>query len=361
MKKKTPLYERHLKYNAKMVEFGDWLMPVYYSSIKEEHLAVRKSVGMFDVSHMGEFIVVGPDAERFIGYIVTNRSDIEPKNAFYTVMCNENGGIIDDLIVYRLSQDRFLMVVNANNIEKDFNWIRSHTGSFRVSLKNESDNFALIALQGPLAQTTLMKITANETLDLKRFGVDRFRVLDQEVLIARTGYTGEDGFEIFIDPSYADQIWEALLNAGEEAGIKPCGLGARDSLRLEMGYCLYGNDITEDTNPYEARLGWTVKLDKGDFIGKNALEKIKRAGVERKLWGFILENRSIPRHGFLIKDKDGNEIGEVTSGSFSPVLNKPIGMGYLKKEFAEDNKTIFIDIRKRTFEAKTKKPPFLNK
>lgn len=365
MAKKTPLYDTHEQLGAKLIDFGGFDMPVQYSGIKLEHEAVRNAVGMFDVSHMGEFMVTGPEALDLIQYVTTNdASKLTDGRAQYTVMCYEDGGIVDDLLVYRLAENNYMLVVNAANIDKDFAWIDSQN-SFDAELSNASDKMGLLAVQGPHSVDTLQSLTdvALDEISFYHFEVGTFTGFD-DVIISATGYTGEKGFEIYFDTNKADArtIWEAIMEAGKAHDIAPAGLGARDTLRLEMGYALYGNDISQDRNPVEAKLNWLVKHDKGNFIGKEPLQKAKENGTEQVLVGFVLsDNRSFPRHGYEICDTEGNQIGEVTSGGISITLDRGIGMGYINKEYAESNDTISIRIRKRLAEATLQRPPFIKK
>jgi len=365
MAKTTPFYEDHKKLNARIIDFGGYDMPVSYSGIKEEHRAVRNSVGMFDVSHMGEFVISGEEALPYLQYIITNdASKLTPGKALYTVMCKEGGGIVDDLLVYMLDENRYMLVVNAANIDKDFNWIASQN-NFNARLINKSEDTCLLAVQGPESLNTLQKLTDT---DLKSVSFYNFTVGSlagySNVILSATGYTGEKGFELYFDKEEAapSEIWNAILEAGKEFDIKPAGLGARDTLRLEMGLALYGNDIDETTNPYEAKLNWLVKPDKGNFIGKKELLKIKEKGVERKLTGFEMpDNKKIPRKDYEICDEKGEQIGRVTSGGLSVTLDKGIGMGYISKEYQENKNNIFVSIRKNLVEAKLVAPPFIEK
>jgi len=365
MLKRTPFYELHEQAGAKLIDFGGFEMPVQYDSIRQEHNAVRESVGMFDVSHMGEFFVSGPEALDLIQYVtVNNASKLEVGKAQYTAMCYEDGGIVDDLIVYMLDENHFMLVVNASNIEKDFKWIDDHN-NFDAELSNKSDNYCLLAVQGPNSVKTLQKLTDT---DLRNIGFYHFEMGSlagfDNIILSATGYTGEKGFEIYFDKDEVDsvEVWKAIMEAGQEFDIEPCGLGARDTLRLEMGFALYGNDITKDTNPLEGRLGWLTKLDKGEFVGRKALKKVKEDGIDRKLVGFTIDDRrSIPRKGYTILDGEDNEIGMVTSGSRSITLDKNIGMGYVTIDEAEEGNTIYIEIRNKTAEATVENPPFLEK
>ncbi|WP_138431196.1 glycine cleavage system aminomethyltransferase GcvT [Fodinibius saliphilus] len=360
---RTPFYDLHEQAGAKLINFGGFEMPVQYDSIRKEHNAVRDHVGIFDVSHMGEFFVSGEEAEQLIQYVTVNDvSKLEPGKAQYTAMCYEDGGIVDDLIVYMLEENNYMLVVNASNIEKDFNWIKEHN-TFDAELENKSDDYCLLAVQGPNSVKTLQKITDN---DLEGIGFYRFEIGSlagyDDVILSGTGYTGEKGFELYFNRNDVDpvKIWNAILESGQEFDIEPCGLGARDTLRLEKGYALYGNDITKDTHPLEARMGWLTKIDKGDFIGRDALKKVKENGLERKLVGIVIDDkRSIPRKGYAILDRDGNEIGFVTSGSRSITLGKNIGMGYVAIDHAEEENTVFVEIRNKKAEATVVKPPFV--
>lgn len=362
---KTPLYEEHKKLAARLIEFAGFEMPVQYKGIKQEHTAVREQAGLFDVSHMGEFFVNGPHALELIQKITINdASKLVPGKAQYTAMCYDDGGIVDDLLVYMLDEEDYMLVVNASNIDKDFEWIKSHN-SMGASLENQSGGYALLALQGPESVEILQKLTDVNVFDISSYSFAKGSVAGEvNVIISATGYTGEKGFELYINASQSDPaaIWAAIMETGKEHGIEAAGLGARDTLRLEMGYALYGNDITKDTNPLEAGLGWLTKFDKGHFIGKEALIKQKQAGIKRKLMGFeVTEPRNVPRTGYQISDRNGQDIGFVTSGTQSISLNKGIGMGYIKTEKAVENETININIRKKRVEAIVKKPPFLNK
>ncbi len=364
MLKTTPFHSVHEKAGAKLVEFAGYEMPVQYKGIKVEHAAVREAVGVFDVSHMGEFFISGPGALDLIQKVTVNdASKLVPGKAQYSCMCYEDGGIVDDLIVYKLfDEDQYILVVNASNIEKDLEWIKSNN-TFDAEVHDNSPDTALLAVQGPKSVETLQKLT---DLDLSDIAFYSFKMGDLaglgQVVFSATGYTGEKGFEIYFDKNTVDPeaVWNAIFEAGEEFGIEPCGLGARDTLRLEMGYALYGNDITSETHPLEARLGWITKLDKGDFIGKEVLLKKKEEGINRQLVGFVMEDeRSIPRHGYEIIDNEGNVIGEVTSGTMSITLGKGLGMGYVEKASTTDGTQIHIAIRKKAAGALVQKPPFI--
>ena len=366
MLKQTPFHSIHQKEGAKLVDFAGFEMPVQYKGIKTEHAAVRKGVGVFDVSHMGEFFISGPQALDLIQKVTANdASKLVPGKAQYSCMCYEDGGIVDDLIVYRLFEDdQYILVVNASNIEKDLAWIKSNN-SFDAEVFDNSPDTALLAVQGPKSVETLQKLT---DLDLNSIEFYSFKMGSlagiNDIVFSATGYTGEKGFELYFDKRTVDAevLWNAIFEAGGEFGIEPCGLGARDTLRLEMGYALYGNDITKETHPLEARLGWITKFDKGDFIGKEALLKKKEAGLNRQLVGFVLEDeRSIPRQGYEIVNENGDTIGEVTSGTMSITLGKGIGMGYVEKAYTAEGSTIHIAIRKKTAAAEVTKPPFIRK
>lgn len=365
MLKKTPFNREHSRLGAKLIDFGGFEMPVQYEGIRQEHSAVRDHAGLFDVSHMGEFFVSGENALSLIQQVTINDSSaLTPGKAQYSAMCYEDGGIVDDLLVYMLAKNHYMLVVNASNIEKDFNWI-SDQNKLGAELVNRSDEMALLALQGPASVEILQQLTDSEVDKIPFYTFETGSVAgENEIIISATGYTGESGFELYIDLSKSDpiQIWRALFDAGKNLNLKPAGLGARDTLRLEMGYALYGNDITRETTPLEARMGWLTKLDKESFIGKKALLKQKDDGLKRRLMGFeVTEPRSIPRSGYTIEDEEGSIIGFVTSGTQSITLNKAIGMGYLSIEKAIDGEKIYINIRNKKAEAIVVKPPFLNK
>lgn len=351
--KYTPLYEDHVKLGAKIVEFAGFYMPLQYEGIVQEVLNVRKSVGMFDVSHMGEFIAEGPDAIRFADYAVTNDfSSIPVGDVIYTAMCNEKGGFVDDLLVYKISPEKVMFVVNAANIEKDFNHLTRLSKNFDVTLKNVSDETGLIAVQGPKAQETLQSLvdTALETIGYYSFA--EANVCGIRGIVSRTGYTGEDGFELYLPASETPVVWRKLI----EIGVKPAGLGARDVLRLEAGLLLYGNDMDETVTPLEASIGWVVKFEKGEFHGKEALLKQKEEGLKRRLRGVILDSRLIPRHGMPVF-KDGKEVGYVTSGTFSPTLEKPIAFVMIDASI-KLGESVQILIRDKYVDATVVKTPF---
>lgn len=358
--KTTPFTEKHIALGAKMHEFAGYNMPIEYSGIIEEHLTVCQGVGVFDVSHMGEFWVKGPSALEFIQQVTSNNAAVlTPGKIQYTCFPNEDGGIVDDLLVYAYEPDKYMLVVNAANIEKDWNWCVSHN-TVGAELENSSDNIGQLAIQGPKAIDTLQKLTDIVLADILYY---TFKVGElagvKNVIISNTGYTGAGGFELYFYPQDAEKIWNAVFEAGEEFGIKPIGLGARDTLRLEMGFCLYGNDIDDTTSPIEAGLGWITKfVDGKNFTNRAALEKQKAEGVSRKLVGFEMIDRGIPRHGYVLTDLDGNVIGNVTSGTMSPTRKIGIGMGYVKTEFSKPGTEICLDNRGRKLKAIVVKPPF---
>ncbi len=354
--KKTPFYDIHRQLNAKIVPFAGYLMPVMYDSINAEHLRVRSKVGMFDISHMGEFTVTGPGAKDFVQKFVTNDiNKLTENQIMYTCMCYEDGGIVDDLLVYNL-KDHILLVVNGSNIDKDFAHIQKYAPN-NIELVNRSDEIALIAVQGPLSQAVLGRLTDYPLDNLKYYNADYAKIAGENLLFSRTGYTGEDGFEIYIPSSKAVKIWEPIYRIINELGGSPIGLGARDSLRLEMKFALYGNDISATTNPLEAGLGWVVKLDKGDFIGREAINRVKEQGLSRKLIGFEVDGKAFPRQHYLISH-DNRQIGEVTSGVFSPSLQKGIGMGYVEIDYSRPGSTFEVEIRGKKLPATVVKPPF---
>jgi len=356
--KNTALTQKHIALGAKMVPFAGYNMPVQYAGINVEHDTVRKGVGVFDVSHMGEFILKGDHTLDLIQRVTSNdASKLIDGKVQYSCLPNENGGIVDDLLVYRIDAKTYMLVVNASNIEKDWNWI-SKFNTFGVDMKDISDRTSLLAVQGPKAADALQSLTDIDlaSMEYYSFKKGRFAGIDN-VLVSATGYTGAGGFEIYFDNQYAEQIWDAIFKAGEPYGIKPIGLGARDTLRLEMGFCLYGNDIDDTTSPLEAGLGWITKFNK-EFTNSAALQEQKRQGVKRKLVGFEMIDRGIPRHDYEIVDAEGNVVGKVTSGTQSPSLQKAIGMGYVNTPFAKEDSEIFIKIRDNKVKAKVVKPPF---
>lgn len=358
--KKTPLYEEHVKLDAKMVPFAGFEMPVQYAGVMEEHRGVRKNAGLFDVSHMGEFEFCGPQALAFLNTLTANNvANLTDGKAQYSLLCNERGGIIDDILIYRLNGEDFLMVVNASNIEKDFEWIQKYKPRFEhVALTDVSDETCLLALQGPKAIHILKTLTAAKIDALKTFHSCVATLAGQEnCLIGRTGYTGEDGVEIFCKARQGAPLWRAILEAGKTAGLKPTGLGARDTLRLEARLSLYGHEINDETNPLEAGLSWVVKLDKEDFVGKKAIVKAKEGGLKKTIVGFKMLDKSIPRQGFSIV-ADQQTIGHVTSGTYSPTLNYGIGLGYVPLAFEKVGSKFNIDIRGNRRLAEVVEVPF---
>jgi aminomethyltransferase len=359
--KKIALNDLHEKLGGKMVPFAGYNMPVRYTSDIEEHNIVRNAVGVFDVSHMGEFLIKGPKALNLIQKVTTNdASKLTVGKAQYTCLPNERGGIVDDLLVYKVGEEEYFLVVNASNIEKDWEWISRHNTE-GAEMQNISDNISLFAVQGPKAADALQSLTK---VDLKNMGYYTFDKGEfagaPSVIISATGYTGAGGFELYVKNQYAEQVWNNIFEAGEPFGIKPIGLGARDTLRLEMGFCLYGNDITDNTSPLEAGLGWITKFTK-EFTNSENLKKQKEEGIKRKLVGFILEERGIPRSNYEILNKQDEIIGEVTSGSQSPSMNVGIGLGYVKSEYAAPGTEIYISIRNKKLKARIEKLPLLKK
>ena len=355
--KYTALHKIHEQAGAKMVEFAGYHMPVQYHSIRDEHRRVRETVGVFDVSHMGEVEISGPAALEMVQKITVNDvAALEIGQVHYTAMCYPNGGIVDDLLVYRFA-DKYLLVVNASNKDKDFQWMLDNKID-DCEIKDLSDDFTQIAVQGKKAEATLQKLTDVKLNEIKYYWFTEGELAGCPMIISRTGYTGEPGFELYFANQFAEEVWNRVFEAGAEFDIEPIGLGARDSLRLEKKMCLYGNDIDQTTNPLEAGLGWITKLDKGDFIGRDVLLKVKEEGVQRRLVAFVLDGPGFPRHGYKIY-KDGEELGEVTSGTVSPMLEKGIGLGYVKKGFTKVGTPIEIEIRKKMVPAVIIKPPFV--
>jgi len=357
--KNTALSHIHEALGAKMVPFAGYNMPVQYEGVNAEHETVRTGVGVFDVSHMGEFLLTGPNALALIQKVTSNdASTLTIGRAQYSCLPNRDGGIVDDLLVYKVKDEQYLLVVNASNIEKDWNWI-SKFNTKGVEMKNISDHVSLLAVQGPKAILALQKLTDINLSDIPYYTFKKGKFNGEEnVVISNTGYTGAGGFEIYFANEVADKMWDAIFKAGAEFGIKPIGLGARDTLRLEMGFCLYGNDINDTTSPIEAGLGWITKFTK-EFTNSKALLEQKEKGVSKKLVGFEMIDRGIPRHDYPIADANGNVIGIVTSGTQSPTLNKAIGMGYVPTAFAKADSEIFIMIRDKAIKAKVVKIPFL--
>ncbi len=357
--KKTQLSDKHESLGAKMVPFAGYLMPVRYSSDIEEHNTVRNALGIFDVSHMGEFLVSGRGALDLIQKVCSNdASKLIPGKAQYSCLPNKSGGIVDDLIVYMLDEDHYMLVVNASNIQKDWDWINSFAGD-DVDLQNISDEMSLFAVQGPKAVEAMQSLTSVNLADIPfyHFVTGEFAGVT-DVIISATGYTGAGGFELYVPNVYARKVWDAVMEAGASFGIRPIGLGARDTLRMEMGYCLYGNDIDDTTSPLEAGLGWITKFTK-DFVNAEALQKQKEEGVNRKLVGFKMEDRGIPRQGYTLENEAGEEIGTVTSGTMSPTLQQGIGLGYVSLPYAAPGTEIYVSVRNRKLKASVHKLPLI--
>jgi aminomethyltransferase len=358
--KKTPFTNLHIALGAKMHEFAGYNMPVEYSGIIDEHTTVVEAVGVFDVSHMGEFWVTGANAFEFLQKVGSNNvAALKDGSAQYTCFVNETGGIIDDYLLYRFNEEKYLMVVNASNIEKDWAWcVKQNT--MGATLENASDNIALLAVQGPKAVATLQRLTEVNLSEIPYYHfTERTFAGVENVIISNTGYTGAGGFELYFAPENGEAIWNAIFEAGAEFGIKPVGLGARDTLRLEMGFCLYGNDIDDDHSPLQAGLGWITKLvDNKPFVGREAIEKEKAEGISRKLCAFELLDKGIPRQGYEIVNENDEIIGNVTSGTMSPTLKIGIGLGYVKPEYAKADTEIFIKVRNRNLKARVVKTPF---
>jgi aminomethyltransferase len=372
MLKRTALFEEHQRLGGRLIDFGGWELPVQYSGVMDEHLACRSAAGLFDVSHMGEVTVEGKTAEAFLNYLVTNNlSKAAVGQAQYTVMCHPNGGIVDDLVIYKRGQEKFLVVVNASNSDKDFAHIQSIEKTFRarqgsscdLRVANESDRYTQIAIQGPKAAAILQKITTTDLSPIKTYRFAEGTVCGKiPAILARTGYTGEDGFEIYVPWSSGPEVWRALMEAGSAEGIKPVGLGARDTLRLEMKYPLYGNELSDETHPLDAGLAWVVKLEKMDFVGKAALVEAKSRGIARSLVGIQVTGRGIPRHGYEVYSADGaTKIGEVTSGTQAPSVKQAIGIAYVRADHAAVGTSVTVDIRGQKTEAKVVATPFLKK
>ncbi len=359
--KETPFLPIHKSLGAKIVEFGGYLMPVSYAGIIEEHRAVRNRAGLFDVSHMGEFAVTGPDAAALVQKVTTNDvSRIAKGKVQYSAMCTPAGGIIDDLLVYHLG-DSFMLVVNASNRARDLAWIEDAARGMSVEVRDISDRTALLALQGPRSHDIIGAVTGRDLSPMGYYTWTDASIAGIRAVVSRTGYTGEAGYELYFDasPASAATVWDAIIRAGTAHGLQPAGLGARDTLRLEMGFCLYGNDIDESTNPLEAGLGWITKTGKGDFIGREAILKVKETGPARKLTGFLLdEPRAVPRQHYPLS-ADGREVGEVTSGTLSPTLDRGIGLGYLPADIALPGRTVSVTIRGRSVSATTVQLPFV--
>lgn len=359
--KTTSFTHLHEKFGAKMVEFAGYNMPVIYTGINEEHEIVRKGVGVFDVSHMGEIWVKGPKAFDLVQHVTTNDvAKLVPTKAQYSCFPNGKGGIVDDLIVYHYSDQKYLLVVNASNTTKDWNWIVEQNKKFGAEIENASDNIAQLAIQGPKAIDVIQKLTKVNLSEIEFYTFRVGNILDvEDVIISATGYTGAGGFELYMYNKDAEKIWNAIFEAGKEFDIKPIGLGARDTLRLEMGYCLYGNDIDDTTSPIEAGLGWITKFEVGnDFIDRPILENHKKNGTSRTLVGFEMIDKGVPRHEYEITDENGNKIGFVTSGTMSPMLKKGIGMGYVPTSCKKIGSIIYIKVRDKLLKAEVVKLPF---
>jgi aminomethyltransferase len=357
--KTTPLFDIHKELGGKLVPFAGWQMPIQFQGVIPEHQCVREGVGIFDVSHMGEIEIQGPSAKSLIQKLMTNDIDsMHDNQALYTLMCLENGGVVDDLLVHRFSEDHYFLCVNASNAEKDFQWILKNAGSFDATVRNTSQETAQLAIQGKHSEALLQKLCDTPLSEIRYYHFKKEKIHNFAGIIARTGYTGEDGFEVYVDAGHADPLFRAILDAGKEFDLKPIGLGARDTLRLEMGYALYGNEINEESRPLEAGLGWVIKLGKDEFIGQAELKKQKDEGNRRKLVGVRLLDRGVPRPHYRVL-KNGAPVGELTSGTFSPSLNTGIGLCYVSPECAEPGTKLEVEIRKLSVPAEVVKPPFL--
>lgn len=360
--KKTKLYDTHIRYGGKIIDFAGWILPVQYEGIIEEHHAVRNNAGLFDVSHMGEVDVKGKDAFNYVQNLVTNDISVLTDNqVIYTLMCYENGGVVDDLLVYKFTEEHYYLVINAGNIDKDYDWMLKNVGSYEVQLENISKEISEVALQGPKAQEILQTLTDTNLEDIKFFHCNRNVVIDGvKCLVSRTGYTGEDGFEIYAENQYIEKLWDKIIEAGKPFGIKPAALGCRDTLRFEAALPLYGHEISAEITPLEAGLGFFVKLSKENFIGKDALVKQKEQGLKRKLVGFEMKERGIPRHGYEVT-ADGKNIGFVTTGYMSPTLKKNIGLALVASEYADLGTEINIVIRNKAVKAEVISKKFYTK
>ena len=355
--KKTVLFDKHIRLGAKMVDFAGFKMPISYTSVTGEHIHVREKVGIFDVSHMGEFEILGKNSTQFIQFICSNDiMKLKPGKAQYNCLVNSDGGIIDDLIVYRIDEEKYLLVVNASNIEKDLNWIKSLNKEYNCSINNISDTTSLLAVQGPMAELLCTRLTEEDLGSLNNYSfiLGNFAGID-DVIISRTGYTGSGGFELYIDNKNVEHIWDKLFSY-EDIEVKPVGLAARDTLRIEMGYCLYGNEIDELVTPIEANLGWITKIET-NFIGSKSINKQIENGIKKKLVGFTVKGKGIPRKGYEIFDKSENLIGKVTSGTFSPILKKGIGLAFIENNFSLEK--IYLKIRNNFIEIEIVKTPFI--
>lgn len=360
--KKTPLYDTHVDLGAKMTEFGGWLMPVQYSGIIEEHNHVRESAGIFDVSHMGEIMITGEDSLEYADFLLTNDlSELEPGSIAYSPMCYPDGGCVDDVLAYRLSEKKMLIVVNASNIDKDYEWMMSNTGRFDVTVDNLSEQYAQIAIQGPEAQRILGLVADTDLTEIGFFKFhENVKIAGVPALVSRTGYTGEDGFEIYLNPLKAEKVFRTLLEKGGDR-IKACGLGARDTLRLESCLPLYGNELSSDITPLQAGLKFFVKFGEKDFMGKKALVEENEKGPDRKIAAFEMEDKGIARHGYEVFNEKGEKIGHVTSGSPSPTLSKNIGLALVDSAYAKSGNAIMIEMRRKKARAITVKKPFYKK
>ncbi len=365
--KKTAFYETHKKMGAKMVEFGGWMMPVSYSGVLKEHRAVREKAGLFDVSHMGEILVEGPEALRFLQHLTCNDvSRMELGQCQYNLLMRPTGGVVDDVIVHKLSDEKYFICVNASNADKDFQWLLDHQEDFKIILKNQSDEYGQIALQGPVAQKILQPFVPQDLSHLKSFHFWQTECVfpagtsSSPVLIARTGYTGENGFEIYCSQKEVSQLWDALVQVGSEFGLLPCGLGCRDTLRLEMGYPLYGHELSDDITPLEAALGWVVKLEKGEFLGRGILQKQKQEGVLKKRVGFVMKEEGIAREQYPIYAVP-ERVGWVCSGTYSPSLDKSIGCGYVPPDLSKSATQWHVEIRGKKKLAEVVPMPFYKK
>jgi len=357
--KKTPLYDQHVALGAKMVPFAGYEMPVQYAGVSHEHHVVRQKVGMFDVSHMGEFWVNGAEATAFLNSVTSNDvAKLTPGKVQYSCLPNTTGGIVDDLLVYCVNDTTYMLVVNASNMAKDWSWLQQYAGNFDVTMTDVSEDTALLAVQGPLAAQALQSLTDLNlgSMTYYTFGIGSFAGVPN-VVVSATGYTGAGGFEIYVPNAHAAAAWDAIIAAGAPFGLEPIGLGARDTLRLEMGFCLYGNDIDDTTSPIEAGLGWITKFTK-EFTNSAALKAQKEAGVARKLVGIKLLERGVPRHGYPIVDADGNAVGEVTSGTMAPSLNEAIGMAYVPTASAAPGSIVLVEIRGKALKAEVVSLPF---
>ena len=358
--KKIALNDTHEALGAKMVSFAGFNMPIQYEGVSAEHVHVREKLGVFDVSHMGEFMVRGSQAEEFLQYVTSNDvAKLYDGRVQYSCLPNDKGGIVDDLLVYRFSEGQYMLVVNASNIEKDWQWLQKHAGSFDVQMTDESDSYSLFAVQGPKATAAMQSLTAIDLAVMKYYTFETGTFAGVEnVIVSATGYTGAGGLEIYVKNRDAKAVWDKVMEAGRSYDIKPIGLGARDTLRTEMGFCLYGNDIDDNTSPIEAGLGWITKFTK-DFINSDSLKRQKEEGVTQKLVGLILKDRGIPRKDYPIVNAEGEQIGRVTSGTQSPLTRESIGLGYVNTEYARPGTEIFIEVRNKKLSAEVKRPPFI--